>query len=65
MLVLGRREGERILLDNGIIITIVETRPGSCRVGIEAPRAVGVAREEILGYTEIAQIEELAASGSK
>lgn len=65
MLVLGRKEGERILIEGGIIITIVETRPGSCRIGVEAPRSVGVAREEIMGFGEIGRIEELAKGGSR
>lgn len=37
MLVLSRRQGERIVIDGSIVITITEIRGAKVRVGIEAP----------------------------
>lgn len=51
MLVLTRQRGERIMVDDNIIITIIEVRGDKVRIGIEAPRDVSVHREEI--YDEI------------
>lgn len=51
MLVLTRQRGERIMVDDNIIITIIEVRGDKVRIGIEAPRDVSVHREEI--YNEI------------
>ena len=47
MLVLTRQRGERIMVDDNIIITIIEVRGDRVRIGIEAPRDVSVHREEI------------------
>ncbi len=48
MLVLGRKEGEKIMIDNGrIVVTIVEIRPGHVRIGVDAPKEVPVYREEV------------------
>ncbi len=51
MLVLTRQRGEKIMVDDNIIITIIEVRGDRVRIGIEAPRDVSVHREEI--YNEI------------
>lgn len=48
MLVLHRKESQRIMIGDDIIITIVQAGPGTTvRVGIEAPRGVPVLREEL------------------
>ena len=51
MLVLTRNRGEKIVVADNIIITIIEVRGDRVRIGIEAPRDVSVHREEI--YNEI------------
>jgi carbon storage regulator len=48
MLVLSRRFNESIVIDGGIRITVVEIRGHQIRLGIEAPKEVGVMREEVL-----------------
>ena len=48
MLVLSRKVGEQIRISDDIVITVVETRKGNVRLGIEVPRCVSVNREEIL-----------------
>jgi carbon storage regulator len=47
MLLLNRKRGERILLSGGISLVVVEIRGAQVRIGIEAPRDVKIAREEI------------------
>ncbi len=47
MLILSRREGERILIGDGVVITVVDILQNKVRIGIEAPGAVSIDREEI------------------
>ena len=47
MLILSRREGERILIGDGVVITVVDILLNKVRIGIEAPDAVSIDREEI------------------
>ncbi|WP_298387620.1 carbon storage regulator [Ferrimicrobium sp.] len=44
MLVITRKEGERVVIDDDIVITVVEAKRGSVRIGIDAPPEVTVAR---------------------
>jgi carbon storage regulator len=46
MLVLSRKAGEKIVVDGSITITLVKIRGDRVRLGIEAPRSVGVHRSE-------------------
>jgi carbon storage regulator len=59
MLVLSRRVGERLLIGDDIVITVIEVRGDGVRLGIDAPREVRVHRAEVL---EAVQAANLAAS---
>lgn len=48
MLVLARGTGQSIVLDDRITITVLASRGGTVRLGIEAPAEVGVRRGELL-----------------
>jgi carbon storage regulator len=48
MLVLSRKVNERILISDSIVLTVVRVEGGAVRIGIEAPRGVGIVREELL-----------------
>ena len=50
MLVLARRENEKIMINGGeIVITVIEVQHcGKVRLGIEAPREMPVDRLELL-----------------
>jgi carbon storage regulator len=48
MLVLSRKLNEKIVIDGGIVITVVKIDRNQVRLGIEAPNQVGVFREEIV-----------------
>ena len=47
MLILSRRTGEKLIIGDDIVVTVVETKGNQIRVGIDAPREVPVHREEI------------------
>lgn len=48
MLVLTRRKDQRIVIGGEIVVTVLEVKGDSVRLGIEAPRSVQVHREEVL-----------------
>ncbi len=48
MLVLSRHLGERIMIGDDIIITVVDIDRGKIRLGITAPRDTPIYREEII-----------------
>lgn len=50
MLVLSRKAGERILIGDDVAITVVRIGPNSVRIGIEAPRALNIVREELCDF---------------
>ena len=47
MLVLSRRQSERIRLGDSIVVTVVRVAGDKVRLGIEAPPDVVVLREEL------------------
>ncbi len=48
MLVLSRKKGEKIVINNDIVVEVVEIRrDGKVRLGIIAPKEVPVHREEV------------------
>ena len=48
MLVLTRKPGERILIGDNIVVTILDSRGDGVRIGIDAPRGITIQREEVL-----------------
>jgi carbon storage regulator len=51
MLVLTRKTGQKLIINDNIEVVILETRGDSVKIGIKAPRDVSIYREEI--YEEI------------
>ena len=47
MLVLTRKPGERLMIGDNIVLTVVEVKGDNIRIGIDAPREVKVYRGEI------------------
>jgi carbon storage regulator len=47
MLILARRPGERVVIGDEILVTVMAVSGSTVRLGIEAPRGVSVYREEI------------------
>ena len=48
MLVLSRKPGERIVIDGGIVVTVVKVDRNQVRLGFEAPPQVAIRREELV-----------------
>lgn len=49
MLVITRKAGQRLFIGGNIVVTVSRVLPdGRVRLGIEAPREIIVAREELL-----------------
>ena len=47
MLIITRRAGEKIMLGDDVVIEVIEVSGSSVRIGIAAPKALPVYREEI------------------
>lgn len=58
MLILSRNKGEKIIIGNQIILTVLDVQGDQVRIGIEAPHEIPVYREEI--YQAIEQENKAA-----
>lgn len=58
MLVLTRKRGQKLIINDNIEVTVLETKGDSVKIGINAPREVSIFREEI--YEEIKKANEQA-----
>lgn len=47
MLVLSRKVGEKILIDDDVMVTVVKIEGNQVRLGIEAPAHVRIRRREL------------------
>ncbi len=63
MLVLSRKLNEKIVIDGGIVVTVVKIDRNQIRLGIEAPSHVRVFREEIAGISTSAVVGPSRRSG--
>jgi len=65
MLVLSRKLGEKIFINDNICITVVDIDRGKIRLGIEAPRDVPIFRKELLSNDAGAAKPDAAAVAAK
>lgn len=63
MLILGRREGDSIIIDGGIRIVVVSCDRGGVRIGIDAPSSIKILRGEIAEQVK-SENERAAASAA-
>lgn len=59
MLVLTRKVGEKLLVGDDVVVSVIEVNRGSVRLGVEAPQEVSILRFEV--YERIRE-ENLTAS---
>jgi carbon storage regulator len=62
MLVLSRKESERIRLGDSIVVTIIRVSGDKVRLGIEAPPDVLVLRDELKPHASQAEEQERKAA---
>lgn len=56
MLVISRKNGQKIMINDNIVITIVEAKNGQCKIAIDADRDVKIYREEIYYQIKLANL---------
>lgn len=61
MLVLTRKKGEELIIGDNITVTVLEVRGNRVKLGVQAPREVGVWRNDIAVVTA-SQPEDRAES---
>lgn len=62
MLVLTRQVGESILIDGGLCVTVMAVQRGRVRLGVTAPKAVSVFREELQTRPSASPCQDLTSS---
>ncbi len=62
MLILSRKLNEKLVIGDGIVVSVVEVRGDQVKLGIEAPKTVKVYRQEV--YEAIQEENRLAAASS-
>lgn len=60
MLVLGRKKGESIIIDDNIEITVTSVEGETVKLGISAPKHITIHRQEV--YLEIQEENKRAKS---
>lgn len=65
MLILSRKMMERILIGDDIAVTVVRIGPNAVRLGIEAPKAMNIAREELKERSIQASESDIADLGRR
>jgi carbon storage regulator len=65
MLILTRRPGERVVIGEDILVTVMGVSGHTVRLGIEAPRGVSIYREEIWLAVKEENREAAAAEGGQ
>lgn len=56
MLVISRKNGQKLMINDNIVITVVEARNGVCKLAIDADRDVKIYREEIYYQIKLANL---------
>jgi len=64
VLVLTRKKGERILIGDDIVVTLIDIRGDGVRIGFDAPRGVPIQRAEVVTAVTDANTEAAATSAA-
>jgi carbon storage regulator len=59
MLILSRKEGESIIIDDNIEVCILEVGDGTIKIGINAPKNVKILRKEIISEVRAENIQSI------
>ncbi len=58
MLILNRNSGEKIRINDDVVVTVLEVSQDKVRMGVTAPKGVVVHREEVFNRIRRSMIEE-------
>jgi carbon storage regulator len=62
MLILSRKLNEKVVIGDGVVVSIIEIRGDQVKLGIDAPKTVKVFRQEV--YDAIQEENRLAAGSA-
>lgn len=62
MLVLTRKKGERVMIGDDIVVTVIDVRGDGVRIGFDAPRGVSIQRAEVVAAVSEANTGAAATS---
>ena len=62
MLILSRKNGQKIIINDEIVITILDAKNDNCKIAIDAPKDVKIYREEV--YEQIQDANQQSESVS-
>lgn len=62
MLILSRKNGQKIIINDEITITILDAKNDNCKIAIDAPKDVKIYREEV--YEQIQEANKQSDSVS-
>ncbi|MBN2874973.1 MAG: carbon storage regulator CsrA [Spirochaetales bacterium] len=62
MLILSRKLNEKVVIGDGVVVSIIEIRGDQVKLGIDAPKTVKVYRQEV--YDAIQEENRLAAGSA-
>ena len=58
MLILSRKNGQKIIINDNIEITILESKNDNCKIAVNAPKDVKIYREEV--YKQIKNSNQMS-----
>jgi carbon storage regulator len=62
MLVLTRKKGERVMIGDDIVVTVIDVRGDGVRIGFDAPRGVSIQRAEVVAAVQEANTGAAASA---
>ena len=62
MLVLTRKKGERVMIGDDIVVTVIDVRGDGVRIGFDAPRGVSIQRAEVVSAVKEANTDAAASA---
>ena len=62
MLILSRKNGQKIIINDVIEITILDSKTDNCKIAINAPKDVKIYREEVYAQIQAANKESGSVS---
>lgn len=64
MLILSRKVGEAIRIDDSVVVTVLGLARGQVKIGIDAPRELAVHREEVYRRIQTETSRDLSAEAA-